>query len=55
VKGLFYEFPAFIRTSNRITGRLARHGFCVRMIEDQGRDVCRFVATPVPGAEGQAA
>jgi hypothetical protein len=55
VKGLFYEFPAFIRTSNRITDRPARHGCRVQMIEDQDRVVCRFVATPVSGAEGRAA
>jgi hypothetical protein len=55
VKGLFYEFLILIPTPNRITGEPARHGFHVRMIEDEGRDVCWFVATPVPGAEDQAA
>jgi len=54
VKGLFYELLISTRTLNRITGQPARCGFRVRMIEDEGRDVCWFVAVPVHGEEGQA-
>jgi len=54
MKGLFAEFLILTCTSNRGTEQPARHGFRVRMIEHEGLDVCRFVATPVPGAEGQA-
>jgi S-adenosylmethionine:diacylglycerol 3-amino-3-carboxypropyl transferase len=54
VRTRFSRFPQFLRTPDQITEQLARHGFHVRMIEDEGRDVCWFVAIPMPGPEGQA-
>jgi predicted exporter/SAM-dependent methyltransferase len=41
--------PQFLRSPERITEQFLRAGFELRMIEDEGRDLCWFVASPEPG------
>ena len=42
-------FPHHLRSPERITEQFVRAGFELKMIEDEGRDVCWFVACPAPG------
>jgi SAM-dependent methyltransferase len=41
--------PQFLRSPERITEQFLRAGFELKMIEDEGRDLCWFVALPGSG------
>jgi SAM-dependent methyltransferase len=51
----FSRFPRFPRTPEQLTEQLARHGFTLRTIEDEGRDTYWFVACPAPSHGGPTA